>query len=94
MYSVILELDVNNSSTQKYFDFAKKFKQHLLELPSCLTLLKYDGIIDEKKIVCKSFWNSLNSVKSFKKNIDYLMKETTIKDYRIRVTKEKETTIL
>lgn len=99
MYSVALEIEINSNSQDKFFDVANKFKEHLLNLPSCLSLKRYDGLIEEKKILSLSLWKNLNSVKSFKENIDFLTskgknKGTLVKDYRIRISKMKDDYIL
>jgi len=92
MYVVIFEVEVKPEGKERYLEIAGKLKEQLVKMEGFISIERFSSLVKEGKILSLSFWESEDSIKKWKANIDHLNaqsrgRESLFKDYRIRVAK-------
>ena len=92
MYAVIFEVEVKPDGKERYLEIAGKLKEQLVKMKGFISIERFSSLVKEGKILSLSFWESEDSIKKWKANIDHLNaqsrgRESLFKDYRIRVAK-------
>lgn len=99
MYAVIFEVEINDGGKEQYLAIASRLKEVLVKMPGFISIERFESLVKEGKILSLSFWESMESIDTWKANLDHMQaqekgRDSIFKDYRIRVAKvEKDYTM-
>lgn len=88
--AVIFEVIPKKAHMQDYLDVAKELKEHLMNMEGFISIERFQSLVDEKKLLSLSFWESEEAVKSWREQVEHRQaQQKGYKDYfdsyRIRV---------
>lgn len=90
MIAVIFEVTPTDEGKQEYFSIATHLKGYLKDIPGFISIERFQSLVNEKKILSLSFWESEESIAHWRNLEEHRMaqqkgRESLFQDYRIRV---------
>lgn len=90
MYIVVFEVYTQGKKKDEYLDIAKELKKQLIKVDGFISIERFQSLNDDNKILSLSFWESQESIKNWKNNLNHLEaqqkgRNQLFLDYRIRI---------
>lgn len=90
MLAVIFEVFPTKEGKADYLDIAASLRQHLEKVDGCLSIERFQSLIDEQKILSLSFWRDEDAIREWRNVIAHRAAQQKGRDgiferYRIRV---------
>lgn len=90
MLAVIFEVFPSAEGKQEYLDIAADLKQHLEQIDGCLSIERFQSLVDEGKILSLSFWRDEAALSEWRNLFEHRQaqakgRNALFTDYRIRV---------
>jgi heme-degrading monooxygenase HmoA len=90
MIAVIFEVIPTEPGKDEYLSLAAELKEYLETIPGYISVERFQSLVDERKILSLSFWESEESVTQWRNLEKHRIaqakgKKTLFENYRIRV---------
>ena len=90
MYAVIFEVTPTIEGKEHYLQIAANIRTFLENQPGLISIERFQSLIDEKKLLSLSFWESEDAIAGWRNLLEHrsaqkVGKESLFSNYRIRV---------
>jgi heme-degrading monooxygenase HmoA len=90
MYAVIFEVEIKPEGKEEYLKIASDLRNELNDIEGFISIERFQSLVNQKKLVSLSFWESEEAISNWRKNINHRMAQQKgryklFSDYRLRV---------
>ena len=90
MYAVIFEVEIKPEGKEEYLKIASDLRNELNDIDGFISIERFQSLVNQKKLVSLSFWESEEAISNWRKNINHRMAQQKgryklFADYRLRV---------
>lgn len=92
MYAVIFEVKVNDTGKDAYLAIAGELRALLDDMPGFISIERFQSLVDEKKLLSLSYWESEAAILNWKNQQDHKVaqrkgRQSLFDDYRITIAR-------
>ena len=90
MYAVIFEVEIKPEGKEEYLKIASDLRNELNDIDGFISIERFQSLVNQKKLVSLSFWESEEAISNWRNNINHRMAQQKgryklFSDYRLRV---------
>ena len=90
MYAVIFEVEIKPEGKEEYLKIASDLRNELNDIDGFISIERFQSLVNPKKLVSLSFWESEGAISNWRNNINHRMAQQKgryelFSDYRLRV---------